>query len=100
MAAIADRAREEKQALLRAIAAKVTHASYTESPASLEYGAWTDDKAVFLVTTPIAFGDVQLSRGIHDVLARHVGMSLNSTASATGRCAWSTAAPGPATATS
>lgn len=35
-------------------------------------------KAVFLVTTPIAFGKFALSDASYKLLARHVGMSLNS----------------------
>lgn len=35
-------------------------------------------RAVFLITTPIAFGKLELSRKTYDLLAKHVGMSLNS----------------------
>lgn len=35
-------------------------------------------RAVFLITTPIAFGKLELSRKTYDLLAKHVGMSMNS----------------------
>jgi hypothetical protein len=35
-------------------------------------------RAVFLVTTPIAFGVLEVSQHSYKLLARHVGMSLNS----------------------
>ncbi len=35
-------------------------------------------KAVFLVTMPISFGAIELSRNTYRLLAKHVGMSLNS----------------------
>jgi hypothetical protein len=35
-------------------------------------------KAVFLVTTPISFGMIKLSKGTYNLLAKHVGMSMNS----------------------
>lgn len=38
----------------------------------------SNHKAVFLVTTPIAFGKFALSEASYKLLARHVGMSLNS----------------------
>ncbi|KAM6525941.1 hypothetical protein FSOLCH5_002068 [Fusarium solani] len=38
----------------------------------------SNHKAVFLVTTPISFGKFALSEASYKLLARHVGMSLNS----------------------
>jgi len=35
-------------------------------------------KAVFLITTPIAFGSFELSKHTYSLLAKHVGMSMNS----------------------
>jgi hypothetical protein len=35
-------------------------------------------RAVFLITTPIAFGRIELSRKTYDLLAKHFGMSMNS----------------------
>ncbi len=41
-------------------------------------GAIATSKAVFLVTMPISFGALELSRSTYELLAKHVGMSLNS----------------------
>lgn len=35
-------------------------------------------RAVFLITTPIAFGRLELSRKTYDLLAKHFGMTMNS----------------------
>lgn len=44
----------------------------------LTYTSDATTKAVFLVTTPIAFGKFELSERSYKLLARHVGMSLDS----------------------
>ena len=36
------------------------------------------NRAVFLITTPISFGFVEVSQSSYKLLAKHVGMSLNS----------------------
>lgn len=41
-------------------------------------GDGRSSKAVFLVTVPIAFGPFELSRSTYKLLARHLGMSLES----------------------
>jgi hypothetical protein len=62
---------------LRQIAAKISGNSESEVPRLICMpGAL--QRAVFLVTTPIAFGKVEVSRKTYELLARHVGMSLNS----------------------
>lgn len=46
--------------------------------APLRYDPKTNHRAVFLVTIPITFGFFELSERTYKLLARHVGMSLNS----------------------
>jgi hypothetical protein len=49
-----------------------------EEMVPLECDPDTSHKAVFLITTPILFGKFELSKSTYKLLARHVGMSLNS----------------------
>ncbi|KAJ9133505.1 hypothetical protein NKR19_g9026 [Coniochaeta hoffmannii] len=74
---LAEAERERKKALLRAISAKLTGPGVSEM-APLEYDYSSDTKAVLLVMNPIQLGTVQLSRSIHSMLGKHVGMSLDS----------------------
>lgn len=46
--------------------------------APLECNPNTDHRAVFLVTIPISFGSFELSARTYKLLARHVGMTMNS----------------------
>ncbi|EMR61298.1 hypothetical protein UCREL1_11770 [Eutypa lata UCREL1] len=84
---------EERNRFLALVAAKVTGSSMVEMPPlTCSYDAGLDptnaatsnsnsssgSKAVFLVTLPIAFGPFELSRSTYRLLARHLGMSLNS----------------------
>lgn len=48
-----------------------------QDPANSATGS-ANSKAVFLATLPIAFGPFELSRNTYKLLARHLGMSLNS----------------------
>ncbi|KAH8907782.1 hypothetical protein BR93DRAFT_566181 [Coniochaeta sp. PMI_546] len=73
----AEAERERKRALLRAITAKLTGPGVSEMDA-LAYDYSSTTKAVLLVMTPIQLGTVQLSENIHGMLAKHVGMSLDS----------------------
>ncbi|KAJ4983601.1 hypothetical protein SVAN01_10920 [Stagonosporopsis vannaccii] len=67
----------QKNLYLRQIAAKITGNSESDVP-PLICTAQAPGRAVFLITTPIAFGRLELSRKTYDLLAKHVGMSLNS----------------------
>ncbi|KAB5559987.1 hypothetical protein GE09DRAFT_1115182 [Coniochaeta sp. 2T2.1] len=69
--------RERKKALLRAISAKLTGPGKSEMD-PLVYDSSSSTKAVLLVMTPIQLGTVQLSKNVHGMLAKHVGMSLDS----------------------
>ncbi|KAI1457700.1 hypothetical protein F4805DRAFT_427881 [Annulohypoxylon moriforme] len=72
-----ERLRQEKDGFLRLILAKITGNSVVEMP-PLECNPTTSHKAVFLVTIPIEFGVFELSKNSYNLLAKHVGMSLNS----------------------
>lgn len=67
----------QKNLYLRQIAAKITGNSESEVP-PLVCSSQAPGRAVFLVTTPIAFGRVEVSRKTYELLAKHVGMSMNS----------------------
>jgi hypothetical protein len=71
------RRREERNQFLHLISAKRTGTSMEEM-VPLDCDPGTDQKAVFLITTPIAFGPFELSKSTYKLLARHVGMSMNS----------------------
>ncbi|KAM0424397.1 hypothetical protein ACHAPT_010317 [Fusarium lateritium] len=66
-----------RNGFLDLVTSKVTGESAHEM-ALLRCDPSTHHKAVFLVTTPIAFGKFALSEASYKLLARHVGMSLNS----------------------
>ncbi|KAL6708084.1 hypothetical protein ACN47E_003518 [Coniothyrium glycines] len=72
-----DEAVQAKNAYLRQIAAKITGNSEVECPRMICIPG-AINRAVFLITTPIAFGKVEVSRKSYDLLAKHVGMSMNS----------------------
>ncbi|OTB08654.1 hypothetical protein M426DRAFT_316660 [Hypoxylon sp. CI-4A] len=72
-----ERRRQEKNEFLRLILAKTTGESVIEMP-PLVWDPTTSHKAVFLVTIPIDFGKFELSKTSYRLLAKHVGMSLNS----------------------
>jgi len=67
----------QKNIYLRQIAAKITGNSESEVP-PLICAPQAPGRAVFLITTPIAFGRIELSRKTYDLLAKHFGMSMNS----------------------
>ncbi|KAI1143858.1 hypothetical protein F5Y05DRAFT_362828 [Hypoxylon sp. FL0543] len=69
--------RQEKTEFLRLILAKTTGDSVIEMP-PLVWDPTTTRRAVFLVTIPIEFGVFELSKKTYKLLAKHVGMSLNS----------------------
>ncbi|KAI0007471.1 hypothetical protein F4779DRAFT_591821 [Xylariaceae sp. FL0662B] len=69
--------REERNRFLGLIAAKLTGPSAVEMQ-PLTYDLDTPNRAVLLVTVPIEFGKFELSKRTYKLLARHVGMSLNS----------------------
>ncbi|KAI0179992.1 hypothetical protein GGR52DRAFT_578459 [Hypoxylon sp. FL1284] len=69
--------RQEKNAFLALVLAKLTGNSVTEMP-PLEWDPTTAHRAVFLVTISIHLGTFELSRTSYRLLARHVGMSQNS----------------------
>ncbi|KAM5360203.1 hypothetical protein ACJZ2D_013913 [Fusarium nematophilum] len=75
-AKLAEQIRQRNE-FLSLVTAKLTGDSSAEM-APLFYDPSTNHKAVFLVTTPIAFGRFELSGHSYKLLARHVGMSLNS----------------------
>lgn len=53
-------------------------ASYHDMEQPLEFSRDSSHRAVLLVTTPIEFGPIELSKQSYRLLARHVGMSMNS----------------------
>lgn len=53
-------------------------AGVSEMEQPLVYTRGTAHRAVLLVTTPIEFGPVELTKQSYRLLARHVGMSMNS----------------------
>lgn len=67
----------QKNLYLKQIAAKITGNSESEVP-PLICTPQTSGRAVFLITTPIAFGKLELSKKTYDLLAKHFGMSMNS----------------------
>lgn len=67
----------QRNEFLQLITTKVTGGSATEM-APLVYDESTNHKAVFLVTIPISFGSFELSERSYNLLAKHVGMSLDS----------------------
>jgi hypothetical protein len=71
------RRQAERNAFFSLITAKITGDSRAEMP-PLMYDPTTPHKAVFLVTTPISFGKFELSKKAYHLLARHLGMSMNS----------------------
>lgn len=52
--------------------------SYHDMEQPLEFSRDSSHKAVLLVTTPIEFGPIELSKQSYRLLARHVGMSMDS----------------------
>ncbi|KAK9413299.1 putative PPPDE domain-containing protein [Seiridium unicorne] len=69
--------KEERNQLLQLIVAKRTGSSADEMPL-LVCDPADPSKAVFLITIPIAFGRFKLSQSSYKLLARHVGMSMDS----------------------
>jgi hypothetical protein len=67
----------QKNLYLRQIAAKITGNSESDVP-PLICSPQAYSRAVFLITTPIAFGKVEVSKRTYELLAKHVGMSMNS----------------------
>ncbi|KAF4983959.1 hypothetical protein FZEAL_751 [Fusarium zealandicum] len=67
----------QRNEFLALVADKVTGESAVEM-APLKYDPSTYHRAVFLVTTPISFGKLEVSEHSYKLLARHVGMSLDS----------------------
>ncbi|KAI1417597.1 hypothetical protein F5Y13DRAFT_151377 [Hypoxylon sp. FL1857] len=72
-----ERHQQEKNEFLRLVLAKITGESVSEMP-PLMWDPTTSHRAVFLVTIPIEFGVFELSKNTYKLLAKHVGMSLNS----------------------
>ncbi|KAI2472032.1 hypothetical protein F4781DRAFT_385040 [Annulohypoxylon bovei var. microspora] len=72
-----EKLRQEKNGFLYLVVAKITGESVVEMP-PLKCNPTTTHKAVFLVTIPIEFGTFELSKNSYNLLAKHVGMSLNS----------------------
>ncbi|KAF7552064.1 hypothetical protein G7Z17_g4587 [Cylindrodendrum hubeiense] len=62
---------------LNLVTSKVTGESASEMT-HLEYDENTNHRAVFLVTVPISFGKFELSEKTYTLLAKHIGMSLDS----------------------
>ncbi|KAI1847916.1 hypothetical protein JX265_001923 [Neoarthrinium moseri] len=71
------RRRDERNRFFDLITAKRTGSSVAEMP-PLVCNPEESHKAVFLVTTPISFGKFELSKSTYKLLARHVGMSVDS----------------------
>ncbi|CCT73235.1 uncharacterized protein FFB20_08569 [Fusarium fujikuroi] len=67
----------QRNEFLSLVTSKVTGDSAFEM-APLQCNPRETQRAVFLVTTPIAFGVLEVSEASYKLLARHVGMSLNS----------------------
>ncbi|KAF5645889.1 uncharacterized protein FTJAE_2319 [Fusarium tjaetaba] len=64
---------------LSLVTSKVTGDSALEmAPLKCKCNPRETQRAVFLVTTPISFGVLEVSEASYKLLARHVGMSLNS----------------------
>lgn len=77
-AAAAERARRaERNAFFATMTAKLSGATTSEMP-PLVVDLNTAHRAVLFVTTPIAFGPLEVSRSSYNLLARHVGMSMSS----------------------
>jgi hypothetical protein len=61
------------------VAGKLNAPAADDECRSLAFDARTRDRAVFIVTTPIEFGErVKLSHAVHRLVARHAGMSMDS----------------------
>ncbi|KAI1344473.1 hypothetical protein F5Y15DRAFT_112764 [Xylariaceae sp. FL0016] len=73
----AHEAARQKNAFLALVSQKVAGTSAVEMP-PLTFHPDTSHRAVFLVTIPISFGPFELSKQSYKLLARHVGMTLNS----------------------
>ncbi|KAG5757251.1 hypothetical protein H9Q70_000102 [Fusarium xylarioides] len=67
----------QRNEFLSLVTSKVTGDSALEM-APLKCNPRETQRAVFLVTTPISFGVLEVSEASYKLLARHVGMSLNS----------------------
>ncbi|KAG5771618.1 hypothetical protein H9Q72_001924 [Fusarium xylarioides] len=67
----------QRNEFLSLVTSKVTGDSALEM-APLHCNPRETQRAVFLVTTPISFGVLEVSQSSYKLLARHVGMSLNS----------------------
>lgn len=67
----------QRNEFLSLVTSKVTGDSALEM-APLRCNPRETQRAVFLVTTPISFGVLEVSQSSYKLLARHVGMSLNS----------------------
>lgn len=67
----------QRNEFLALVTSKLTGNSALDM-APLQCNPRETQKAVFLVTTPIAFGVLEVSQHSYKLLARHVGMSLNS----------------------
>ncbi|KAI1489812.1 hypothetical protein F5X96DRAFT_639127 [Biscogniauxia mediterranea] len=71
------RLREDRNVLLKLVETKITSPSVTEMQ-PLVCDLNTRNRAVFLVMTTIEFGKFELSKSTYKLLAKHVGMSLES----------------------
>jgi hypothetical protein len=67
----------QRNEFLALVTSKLTGNSALDM-APLQCNPRETQRAVFLVTTPIAFGVLEVSQHSYKLLARHVGMSLNS----------------------
>jgi hypothetical protein len=67
----------QRNEFLSLVTTKITGDSAPEM-APLICNPYERQRAVFLITTPISFGVVEVSQSSYKLLARHVGMSLNS----------------------
>jgi hypothetical protein len=76
LAKFAEEVRQRNE-FLALVTSKLTGNSALDM-APLQCNPRETQKAVFLVTTPIAFGVLEVSQHSYKLLARHVGMSLNS----------------------
>ncbi|CAF3653325.1 unnamed protein product [Fusarium graminearum] len=67
----------QRNEFLSLVSTKITGDSSLEM-APLICNPYEMHRAVFLITTPISFGVLEVSQSSYKLLARHVGMSLNS----------------------
>ncbi|KAH9886523.1 hypothetical protein F4778DRAFT_758138 [Xylariomycetidae sp. FL2044] len=72
-----DAARQRKETLLSLVAGKLTGPSAADMP-PLIFDLDASHRAVFLVTVPIVYGGFDVSTKSYKLLAKHVGMSLDS----------------------